>query len=239
MPHTPKLPVFELAQTLPGRFRLPARMTVLPLREGGIALVSPIPIDDALAGTLAALGEVRFLIAPNLLHHLYLDAAIRRYPAATVLAPSGLAHKRPDLRIDRSLLEPLPSELAECVALVRIEGAPSLDEFVFFHHDTRTLVVTDLVFHVLRPEGWLTRFVLRMVGCHHRFAQSRTWRWFVKDRPAASRSLLSVLALPFDTIVMAHGDIVYGDAEHDARAMLADAVRWLLPARAALPARAT
>jgi hypothetical protein len=213
-------------------------MTVLPLTDGGIALVSPIPIDETLARTLAALGEVRFLIAPNLLHHLYLDAAIRRYPGATVLAPPGLRQKRPDLRIDRTLHEALPPALADSIEVQRIFGAPTVDEFVFYHPATRSLVVTDLVFHVLRPEGWLTGLVLRLVGCHRRFGQSRAWRLFVKDRAAAADSLARVLSWPFTTLIMAHGDIVHSDAEHDARAMLTAAVRWVWPLRSALPARA-
>lgn len=239
MPDTPTLPVFELAQTLPGRFHLPTRMTVLPLARGGIALVSPIPIDDSLAARLATLGEVRFLIAPNVLHHLYLGAAIQRYPDASVLAPPGLHKKRPDLRLDRSLLEPLPPALAESVEVQRIEGAQAVDEFVFFHRATRSLVVTDLVFNVVRPEGWVTGLVLRLVGCYRRLGQSRAWRVFIKDRAAAADSLSRMLAWPFETLIMAHGDIVHSDAEHDPRAMLTAAVRWVLPVRTALPARAS
>src|SRR5688500_11961837 len=79
-------------------FGLPARMTVLPLSPSRLAIISPIPIDDALAQRIAALGEVAFLIAPNLLHHLYLAAASARYPQAQVLAPPGMRAKRPDLR---------------------------------------------------------------------------------------------------------------------------------------------
>ncbi|HEX6240133.1 MAG TPA: hypothetical protein VFZ61_04545, partial [Polyangiales bacterium] len=75
------LPNFEFHQRLPGNFQLPARMSVLPLRDGTLALVSPIPIDDALAAQLDRLGPVSLLIAPNLLHHLYLGAASQRYPS--------------------------------------------------------------------------------------------------------------------------------------------------------------
>ena len=71
------LPVFDFPQVLPGRFHVPTRMTALPLQDGGVALVSPIPIDDALAQQVAALGTVRFLIAPNLLHHLHLAAVVQ------------------------------------------------------------------------------------------------------------------------------------------------------------------
>ncbi|MDB4985667.1 MAG: hypothetical protein JWN04_845 [Myxococcaceae bacterium] len=229
-----QLTTFEYDQRLPGiGLRLPARMTVLPLASGELALVSPIPIDDAMAVALSALGEVRFLIAPNLLHHLYLGAASRRYPNAQVLAPSALRAKQPDLRIDGTLDDDLPAQLAEALEVVRIEGAPSLDEHVFFHRATRSLVVTELVFNVLHPRGLAAHILLFAVGCHGRLAQSRAFRLFIKDRAAASRSVERVLALPTETLIVAHGEIV----RVDAREKLTEALRWLLPAsRRELPA---
>src|SRR5262245_57597066 len=122
------LPVFDFAQVLPLGFRFPARMTVLPLGGGQLALVSPILIDDACAAALARLGQVRYLIAPNLLHHLYLPAAHQRYPEAQVLAPAGLARKRPELRIDATLDAALdrglPPELTAAVDVIALGGAP-------------------------------------------------------------------------------------------------------------------
>ena len=214
---------FDFNQTLPGRFHFPARMTALPLPDGGVALVSPIPIDDGLAAELAALGEVRFLIAPNLLHHLYLGDAIRRYPAAAVLAPSGLRAKRPDLRIDGTL-DVLPHALTGVIDIAAIEGVPSMSEHLLFHRSSRTLVVTDLVFNVAAPRGLMANLVLGLVGCRARLAQSRTWRFLVKDRRAAAASAERVLEFPFETLIMAHGDIV----STEARGRLAGALSPML-----------
>jgi hypothetical protein len=225
------LPTFDFAQGYPWTFVLPARMTVLPLGGGRIALVSPIPIDDDLAAEIARLGTVRFLIAPNLLHHRYLAAASARYPGASVLAPPGLQAKRPELRVDRMLDAPLPHDLAEAVTVLPIEGAPALEEYAFFHEDSRTLIVTDLVFNMVRPRGILPRVVLTLVGCRGRLAQSRALRLFVKDRPAASASVERLLSLPFETLIVAHGEIVRSEA----RAKLAGALAWLRPMRRELP----
>lgn len=219
------LVTFDHAQVLPGGFRMPARMTALPLPEGGVALISPVPITDAVAARVEALGPVRFLIAPNLLHHLYLGDAAKRWPGAAVLAPRGLRAKRPDLRLDRDLEDGLPGSLADAVDVVPFEGAPSIDEHVFFHRRTRTLVVTDLVFNVTRPEGLVAHVALFLVGCHGKLAQSRAWRFFVKDRQRAAASAARLLDLPFEELVPAHGDVV----RDDARARLGAALRWLTP----------
>jgi hypothetical protein len=222
------LPTFEFRQVLPGGFRMPTRMTVLPLDGGGVGLVSPVPIDDALAARVEALGEVRLLIAPNLLHHLYLGDASRRWPSARVLAPAALRAKRPDLRIDAALEDGLPPELAASVRAVKVGGTPALDEHVFFHEASRTLVVTELVFNVTRPEGFMANVVLFLVGCHGRLGQSRAWRFMVKDRAAAAASARDVLSLRFETLIPAHGEIVEGDA----RAKLEAALGWMLSGNA-------
>src|SRR5262245_59263104 len=88
---------------LPLGARLPLRMTVLRLGDGSLCLHSPVAIDDALATEIAAQGEVRHIVAPNLLHHLFVKAALDRYPRALLHAARGLAEKRPDLRIDHVL----------------------------------------------------------------------------------------------------------------------------------------
>lgn len=227
---TREIATFDHAQVLPGGFRMPTRMTALPLDDGGVALISPVPMDDALAARVEALGEVRYLVAPNLLHHLYLGDAAKRWPAATVLAPRGLRAKREDLAIGGDLEDGLPEPLAHSVDAVRVDGAPSIDEHVFFHRATRTLVVTDLVFNVTRPEGLVAHVTLFLVGCHGKLAQSRAWRFFVKDRAAAAASAARIVALDAATVVVAHGDVVTDDAA----ARLAGALAWLLPARPAL-----
>src|SRR5579859_1678066 len=109
------LPFFDLPQRLPGGFHFPSRMTVLPLTGRAIALVSPIPVEEDLARKVAALGDVKLLIAPNLQHHFYLADALALWPGALVLAPGALRNKRPGLRIDRPLEEGLPAEFAGSV----------------------------------------------------------------------------------------------------------------------------
>jgi hypothetical protein len=231
--HT-SLPTFDYAQGYPRKYAVPARMTVLPLAERKLALVSPVPIDDAVARALAELGEVELLIAPNLLHHLHLSAAAQRYPRARVLAPPRLAAKQPGLRIDATLDRELPALLTDAVQVLHIAGAPRVDEYVFFHRATRTLVVTELVFNMVEPRGLLPNVVLFVMGVHGRLAQSRAWRLLVRDRAAAAASARRVLALPIQTLVVAHGEIVV----HDAKAKLAAALRWLASPAPALPADA-
>ena len=76
------------------------RMTVVRLRNGALWLHSPIGIDAALERALRELGEVRFVVSPNKLHHLYLADAQAAFPEAELYAPPGLSRKRPKLRFE-------------------------------------------------------------------------------------------------------------------------------------------
>ncbi|HGG56699.1 MAG TPA: DUF4336 domain-containing protein, partial [Nannocystis exedens] len=100
---------YEL-RTAPG-FYMPVRMTVIR-GPAGLMLWSPGPMDEVLAASLAELGEVSALVAPNLLHHLFLAPMQARYPQAKLYLAPGLAAKRADLR-PTGTLDSLPPAWAE------------------------------------------------------------------------------------------------------------------------------
>jgi hypothetical protein len=211
----------------PGGVRLPARMTVIRLPSGELLLHSPIPIGDGLAAELAKLGPVRCVVAPNLLHHLFVVPCLERYPAAWLYVAPGLERKRPDLSAPRRMVQGLgdeaPAAWRGVIDQRLIAGAPRINEVVFLHRPSGTLVTCDLAFNVARPEGWATGLVLRMMGTHGRLRQSRLWRLYVRDRQAVRTSLAAVMAWPFEHLCVCHGDPVRADA----RAALGRAL-WIL-----------
>lgn len=214
---------------LPGGVRLPIRATVIRLPDGGTLVHSPTPIDDALAEAVTALGPVRFLVAPNVLHHLSLGAWQARFPAAALWAAPGLARKRPDLAIAGTLgNETLP--FAEPFEPLPIAGCPGLAEHVFFHAATRTLVASDLLFHVLRPANLATRLVLTLAGTSGRLAMSRVLRFAVRDRAAFRASVEQMLARDFLRFVPGHGDVVDSADGANARERCREALAWALAA---------
>src|SRR5262249_37138380 len=76
------------------------RMTIIRLAKGGLLVHSPVELDAELRHSIDALGETRVIIAPNKLHHLFVQDYIAAYPKARVYAAPGLPQKRPDLRFD-------------------------------------------------------------------------------------------------------------------------------------------
>jgi len=215
--------ICDVEQKLGLGVRLPARMTVLRLPDGSLALVSPTPISEELATELAALGEVSALIAPNAYHHLHLPAAARRYPAARVLGAPGVAGKQRSLRIEPIAPEGV-SNLRDALAARLIDGVPKISEVALYHAPSRALIVTDLVFNIESPPTWATKLVLAISGTNGKLAQSRMWSWLKQDASAASASTAALFAWPFERVIVAHGSVL----ERDARARLRAAVQRTL-----------
>jgi hypothetical protein len=215
---------------LPGGIHFPGRMTVARLPDEALLLHSVVPIDDELARAIAALGGVRYIVAPNALHHVHLEGVAARYPEATLYGVPALTKKHPSLELmdltDTSV--PFPDET---LMRLPIAGAPKVDEVVLMHHGSKSLIVADLFFNVHEFRGWLTPWVFRLVGAYKRFAQSRSWRLFVKDRALAGRSAERILEQDFERIVVAHGRVLESDAKCEAR----QALVWLAGSPKALP----
>ena len=51
--------------------RLPVRMTVIRLDNGGLLLHSPIPYSASLRRELELLGRIEWLVAPSIAHWMY------------------------------------------------------------------------------------------------------------------------------------------------------------------------
>lgn len=190
----------------PGGMKLPIRMTALRDAEGALTLVSPVRFDDTLAGEVSALGPVRAIVGPNLYHHLFLRSALERFPEAELFLAPGLAAKRPTLPKSHTL-DGAGAALGPDLTPLVIEGAEKMNEVVFVHGPSRTLVVTDLFFNVVSPANFMSGLLLSVTGTRGKLAQSRTWRFLVKDKRAHRACLGAILERPLDRIVMAHGEV--------------------------------
>lgn len=211
----PGLHVLEQPQRFLG-IEVGSRMTVLELDEG-LFVHSPVAVDPA---TVAALGEVRGVLAPNLFHHLHLGPWLATGAAA--LAPPGLAKKREDLVFSELLTETC-SPCGEELLLVPLQGIPFTEEVVALHRPSRTLILTDLCFNLSPETPWLTRAAFRAIGGYPGCRSTLIER-VAMARAVAREEVAALLELDFDRLVMAHGDVV----ETGGRDALAGAFRWLL-----------
>jgi hypothetical protein len=184
---------------------------------------SPGPLDAPLAEEVRALGVVSCLVAPNLMHHMYLGDWLVAFPEARTWAVEGLETKRPDLRIDETLGDDAPSAWKGQLEQIRTAGVPAIEEVDFFHAPSRTLILTDLCFNVQSSDSFVTRLLLRINAAWQRFTPTRLFKSFIKDGDALRRSLDRVLGWDFDRVTVTHGDVL----ERGGRAALREAYAFL------------
>ncbi|MCA9538763.1 MAG: DUF4336 domain-containing protein [Myxococcales bacterium] len=187
------------------------RMTVARLPDGSLWVHSPIRCDDALRAEIDALGPVKHLVAPNMFHHLFLPKAKSHWPDAKVWLAPGLDQKRADITFDALLPTEAPEDWQGAIDVARLEGMPKVNETVFLHRPSRTLVVTDVVFNFVEPVSFGLGLLLMMTGAKGKLTTSRLYRGSIKDRAAYDRSMQKVLGWDFDNISVCHGALVRGD----------------------------
>lgn len=209
----PGVHVVEAPQRFLG-LEVGARMTVLEADQG-LVLHSPVGCDPE---TVRRLGAPRWVVAPNKLHHLYvgpwIDAGLEAWAAP------GLPEKRPDLRF-AGVLTPGQPFGAE-IEVVPLSCFAMTNEVVLLHRPSRTLVVTDLVFNFGPQAPWLTRAAMACSGGYPGCRVTLIER-IGFERAVARQEIGQLLAMDFDRLIMAHGEII----ETGGKEALQAAMAWL------------
>lgn len=190
---------------------LPSNSTFLETAPGEWAVVSPPPDASLALGFLA--GRIAHVIAPNGFHYLFAHAWCEAHPEALLSVAPGLDARVGGFAGARELAEP------------SVEGAPGLEvsvvgprggisEALLFHAPSRTLVLTDLAFHLVGFESRFDRIAWRSFGVRPGFGPSRNARrLLLHDRAHAGPALRRALEWNFERIVVGHGAVVEREAK--------------------------
>jgi len=205
-----------------GPISITTRMTVVRLRDGSLWVHSPISPTRDLIDALQKLGTVRYVLAPNKSHHLFFLAFLNAHPAAQGFIATGLEAKRPDLSRFPNISGQVP--WSPEIQGFFIEGLPILNETVWFHIDTGTLIVTDLLFCISETRRGIAALISKLLGIHGTLGMSRTMKLAIKDKQALARSVRPLLELPVQRVMVAHDQII----NEQPGAKLAKAFAWLL-----------
>ena len=205
-----------------GPIDLGHRMTVVRLASGGLWVHSPVALDDEVRAGLDALGQAECFVAPSTFHDLYWPQWFAAYPQARFYAAPGVAEEHPELPFTHRLDgDTWPGQLGQTL----LAGMPKINETVFLHSGSRTLIAADMAFNHDRSVNLATGLVLRLTGCYDRFGVSRLYKLMIGDKKALRHSVDQVLSWDFERIVLGHGHVV----EQDGRQLLAEAYAFLRP----------
>jgi Domain of unknown function (DUF4336) len=202
------------------------RMTVMRLSNGNLVVHSPTRLDIASQEEFQKLGPIVAIIAPSWWHDLYLREYLSAYPDARLYGAPTLVRWNRSLPFAEVLGDLAPSLWRDEIDQVHVQGIGLfLDEIVFYHPHSRSLIVADLLFNLSEKDAWITRTMGSLVigsfpGC--RFA--RLYRPAVTDRRRMRTAVERILDWDFDQIIVGHGAVV----ENKGKEVFRTAFRWLL-----------
>jgi uncharacterized protein DUF4336 len=208
----------------------PTRMTVIRLGDGELFIHSPTPLSPELAAELEReAGYPRWIIGPNRLHYWWVPEWHSAFPQADVYLAPRLREQsagRIDFaaqQLDRPCGYPWDGEMTT----LPITGS-FMTEVVFFHHRTRTLVLTDLIenFEPGRMSSRLMRWLTRIGGVSDPDGgMPRDMRLSFRRHKAALRAAVEqMIAWNPERIILAHGRWYTRGGVYEMRR----AFRWLL-----------
>ena len=194
-------------------FPYTTRMTVIRLSSSALWIHSPEKLNSELQKELETLGEVSYLISPNKLHHLFLEEWISAYPDAKTYAAPGLVEKRKDIHFTKELSDLAESEWKNEIGQTIFVGSSVMQEVVFFHFQSKTLILTDLIenFNDNHFFGW-KKIIAKITGILSPNGKTPLdWRLsFIFGKSKARKSLDTIISWRPENIILSHGECVIG-----------------------------
>ncbi len=223
-------PIIHMAFPLGLKVPFPTRMVIVRLPSGGLWLWSPIAWNDQLADILDDLGPVEHLVSPNAIHYASIADYKRRFPQAVAWASPGVEARAASQGIptafDEVLTDTAPEAWAGILDQLVFKGSSVLEEVVFLHRPSRTLILADLIENFERDKvGPVLRPLLRMAGvCHPDGKAPIDLRATFRGRHDVARACRDrMLAWQPERVIMAHGRWYASNGQAELRR----AFRWL------------
>lgn len=236
-----------------GIVKIGGRGTIVKLKTGNLAVFNPVALTPEAKAKVEQLsqsgpsGTVRYLIAPDYEHHIFLTPWAKEYPDANVIGPEGLPEKHtkddankgtkfhhvftPDNKNQMSITPEFDDEFN-----YEYFHSHQNKELVFFHKPTRTMIEADLLFNLPANEqfsksnedpraGIMTKLFTIFTNTTNTKWQQRLLYYGVgaMDRKGFRASLEKVHNWgEFDRIIPCHGDVI----EQGGSRILKEATAW-------------
>lgn len=186
---------------------------------------------------------MKYLIAPDIEHHIFLSEWAAAYPEAKLIGPEGLPEKREkasasDPKIGKEpfavvfkaadkLSTHVDEEFDRDFAYEYVD-AHANKELVFFYRPDRVLIEADLMFNLPADEqysrvpeaekkaGFPAKLFINLNSTAGDAKGMKRFLWYVmsaRDRPGFNESVNRIDAWDFDTLVPCHGETVVGGAK--------------------------
>lgn len=191
-----------------GGVRLRSRTTVVRLAGGALWVHSPGAPTNEVCAALDALGEVRWIVVPNRYHHLEAPATAARYPKAAIVGPASAEARNSKLKVTMGMEDPEYVRSTPELRGIGLRGVPFLDETVFFHAASGTLIGADLLISACARDHWSWRTAARLLGRYEKVKTPPDVWMSTRASAAVAESIAQMRALPVERILVAHADAI-------------------------------
>jgi hypothetical protein len=183
------------------------RMTIVQLGDE-LWIHSPVSISDEVAGEIESLGKVRYVVAPNKYHHVFLSEWRDRYPEAKLYASPGLKVKRQDIAFDSELRATDAYPWSDAIAHTIFGPSRLFDEVVFFHRSSGTLILTDLIINAKTDSYNLFQKLFSAFDglSYPNGSTPRLYRWSIKSKKAAKEVYETMIDWAPSKVIISHGE---------------------------------
>jgi hypothetical protein len=203
------------------------RMTIVKLSDGSIWISSPIPVSFATLRAISELGEVRYLIAATPRHVWRLSTWHTLFPDAELWAsrPTLFTLQKGQLPISGYLSDTPVNAWSADFDQLEFKGNSLLSEVLFFHRNTHTVILDDLIMRNPVMKGkTLSNLIFKFGGVQYpEGGVSADMKIAFLNRSLARQSLERLLSWDFDKLIIAHGECI----ESGAKQYIKRAFRWL------------
>ena len=201
-----------------------ARLTIARLHDDSLWVYAPFAISDEDEAAIREQGDVAHVVAPNNFHFKEIGEFTRRFPAAQLWVVPALATKLDEL--PHLPLHSLPPAWARDFDGVLFDAALGYQEWILCHSATKTLILTDIILNVPRPDNPLGRVMGAILDEGRGCKSSRLVKAAIlggRDLKRARKQVDEILRWNFRRVIMAHGTII----ARDGKRVLRRALRWI------------
>ena len=188
--------------------KISTRMTVIRLADGSLFAHSAVPLTAEQKSALDALGPLRFIVAPSAMHHMFVPHLAKLYPQAQLYGSAGALAKHPELPQMQLIPNDEDAPWAGQLQCLPVKGLSTLDETLWFHPHSGSLIVTDILQCWQGPLSLPVRMYLGLTGGHERLTVPRTVRLLVKDKAAVQACARQIESLPVQRVILLHNSII-------------------------------
>jgi hypothetical protein len=226
-----------------GKLPIGGRGTIVKLTSGGLIVFSPVALTTEVKAKVEELGgNVKYLVAPDIEHHIFLSDWATAYPGVKLIGPEGLPEKRQkdnDPKIGKEPFEVVFTAKNKREVKISPEVDQDFDyeyvdahqnkELVFFYKPDKVVIQADLLFNLpaneqysrvpeaQRPKPGLLGSVLFPLWTTEGEAKgAKRFMWYVMsrgNRPSWDESIRRINSWDFDTLIPCHGDVLEGNGK--------------------------